>query len=49
MPAADHWNNHYQQGKGLRPVAEAEVELHTEHLGPGTGRWALDLGCGTGE
>ncbi|WP_073816615.1 class I SAM-dependent methyltransferase [Kitasatospora sp. CB01950] len=49
MPAADHWNDHYQQGKGFRPVAEAEVELLTEHLGPGTGRWALDLGCGTGE
>ncbi len=49
MPAADHWNDHYQQGKGFRPVAEVEVVLLTEHLGPGTGRRALDLGCGTGE
>ncbi|MFJ6378617.1 class I SAM-dependent methyltransferase [Kitasatospora sp. NPDC092039] len=49
MPAADRWNDHYQQGKGFRPVTEEEVALLTERLGPGAGRRALDLGCGTGE
>ncbi|MFG2846339.1 class I SAM-dependent methyltransferase [Kitasatospora sp. NPDC048296] len=49
MSAADHWNGHYQQGKDFRPVTEPEVRLLTEHLAPGTGRRALDLGCGTGE
>ncbi|MCX4758646.1 class I SAM-dependent methyltransferase [Kitasatospora purpeofusca] len=49
MSAADHWNDHYKQGKGFRPVAELEVDLLTEHLGPGNGRRALDVGCGTGE
>lgn len=49
MAAADHWNDHYQQGKGFRPVAEKEVALLAERLGPGSGRRALDLGCGTGE
>ncbi|MFI6847337.1 class I SAM-dependent methyltransferase [Kitasatospora sp. NBC_00085] len=49
MSAADHWNDHYKQGKGFRPVAEPEVDLLAEHLGPGNGRRALDVGCGTGE
>ncbi|WP_051740758.1 MULTISPECIES: bifunctional 2-polyprenyl-6-hydroxyphenol methylase/3-demethylubiquinol 3-O-methyltransferase UbiG [unclassified Kitasatospora] len=49
MSAADHWNDHYKQGKGFRPVAELEVALLAEHLGPGNGRRALDVGCGTGE
>ncbi|MFE7189302.1 class I SAM-dependent methyltransferase [Kitasatospora sp. NPDC057541] len=49
MSAADHWNDHYQQGKGFRPVTETEVALLAERLGPGAGRRALDLGCGTGD
>ncbi|MFE6868607.1 class I SAM-dependent methyltransferase [Kitasatospora sp. NPDC057692] len=49
MSAADHWNDHYQQGKGFRPVTETEVALLAKRLGPGTGHRALDLGCGTGE
>ena len=49
MSAADRWNDHYAQGKGFRPVSEQEVALLAGHLGPGAGRRALDLGCGTGE
>ncbi len=49
MSAADHWNDHYVQGKNFRPVSEQEAALLTGHSGPGPGRRALDLGCGTGE
>ncbi|MEU9044445.1 MULTISPECIES: class I SAM-dependent methyltransferase [unclassified Kitasatospora] len=49
MLDTDQWNDHYAQGKNFRPVTEQEVELLAGHLGPGAGRRALDLGCGTGE
>ncbi|MFD9595525.1 class I SAM-dependent methyltransferase [Kitasatospora sp. NPDC059973] len=49
MSAADHWNDHYKQGKGFRPVAEQEIDLLAEHVGQGASLRALDVGCGTGE
>lgn len=42
------WDAHYAGGRGFRRVIDAEVALLAEHLGPGDGRRALDVGCGTG-
>ncbi|MET7642471.1 methyltransferase, FxLD system [Streptomyces sp. NPDC005426] len=45
----DAWQEHYDDGKGFRPLREAERALLAEHVpAPGNGR-ALDVGCGTGQ
>lgn len=46
--SAEFWSNYYSQGGDFHPVREPEVELLAQHVGPGAGRSALDVGCGTG-
>ncbi|MGP3977709.1 NUDIX domain-containing protein [Streptomyces sp. 8N114] len=46
---SQEWDRHYADGRGFRPLGDAERALLTEHLAaPGDGT-ALDVGCGTGE
>ncbi len=43
-----YWEPLWAQGRRYRQLDDAERQLMKEHLGPGRGRPALDLGSGTG-
>lgn len=46
----DQWEQHYSDGKAFRPLGERERNLLAEHTPAAEGgKWALDVGCGTGE
>ncbi|MEU2395098.1 class I SAM-dependent methyltransferase [Streptomyces sp. NPDC007369] len=42
------WDAYYAAGRWFRPVMEEERELFRRVVGHGSGRSALDVGCGTG-
>ncbi|MEU3330030.1 class I SAM-dependent methyltransferase [Streptomyces albus] len=42
------WDARYAAGRRYRPVSPEEEELFRRTVGPGAGRHALDIGCGTG-
>lgn len=44
----DHWEPLWAGGRRYRQVSPAEATLLSEHLGPGRGRPALDIGTGDG-
>jgi 2-polyprenyl-3-methyl-5-hydroxy-6-metoxy-1,4-benzoquinol methylase len=44
----DYWDPLWTEGRRYRPLAPAETVLLAEHLGPGNGRPALDIGSGDG-
>ncbi|GAA5702524.1 ubiquinone biosynthesis O-methyltransferase, mitochondrial [Streptomyces avermitilis] len=46
-PAA-YWEPLWAAGRRYRQITDTEVQLLAEHLGPGRGRPALDVGCGDG-
>ncbi|MFI5690071.1 class I SAM-dependent methyltransferase [Streptomyces sp. NPDC051636] len=46
--AVDEWNAHYAAGRDFRPVTREEGGAFDLNVGPGEGRSALDIGCGTG-
>ncbi|MEW2709491.1 class I SAM-dependent methyltransferase [Streptomyces albidoflavus] len=46
--AVDEWNAHYAAGRDFRPVTNEEGTAFAANVGPGGGRSALDIGCGTG-
>ncbi|MBO8189180.1 class I SAM-dependent methyltransferase [Streptomyces spirodelae] len=49
MPVtADTWDARYAAGRRYRPVSPEEEDLFQRTVGPGAGRHALDIGCGTG-
>ncbi|WP_073736226.1 class I SAM-dependent methyltransferase [Streptomyces sp. CB02488] len=43
------WQEHYEGGRGFRPLCDAERTLLAEHVPAPEGGRALDAGCGTGE
>ncbi|GAB2992529.1 hypothetical protein GCM10023080_068030 [Streptomyces pseudoechinosporeus] len=43
-----YWEPLWAVGRRYRQTTDAETQLLAEHLGPGHGRPALDLGCGDG-
>lgn len=43
------WSRHYEDGRGFRPLGDAERALLTEHAPAPDGGRALEVGCGTGE
>ncbi|MYX38768.1 MULTISPECIES: class I SAM-dependent methyltransferase [unclassified Streptomyces] len=43
------WDEHYAAGRDFRGLTASERGLFAEHVPPGTGSRALDVGCGTGE
>ncbi|MFD6892628.1 class I SAM-dependent methyltransferase [Streptomyces sp. NPDC059957] len=45
---AAYWNPLWTQGRRYRQLDDAETRLLGQHLGPGRGRPALDIGCGDG-
>ncbi|MFF3013800.1 methyltransferase, FxLD system [Streptomyces sp. NPDC057939] len=46
----EEWQQHYADGKGFRPLGDAERVLLAEHVrAPESGGRALDVGSGTGE
>ncbi|MBA2811565.1 class I SAM-dependent methyltransferase [Streptomyces sp. KM273126] len=46
--AVDEWDAHYAAGRDFRPVTSEEGVAFDLNVGPGEGRSALDIGCGTG-
>lgn len=46
--ARDYWDPLWAEGRRYRQLAPAETTLLAEHLGPGDGRPALDIGSGDG-
>lgn len=47
--AAAYWEDLWATGSRYRTLCPAETALMDTHLGPGRGRAALDIGCGSGE
>ncbi|SBT92740.1 Methyltransferase domain-containing protein [Streptomyces sp. DI166] len=47
--AESHWDPLWAGGRRYRRMTDTESALLAEHLGPGHGRPALDIGCGDGE
>ncbi|GLW47144.1 hypothetical protein Stsp02_28060 [Streptomyces sp. NBRC 14336] len=47
--AEAYWDPLWAGGRRYRRMTDAESALLAEHLGPGHGRPALDIGCGDGE
>ncbi|MFE6847650.1 class I SAM-dependent methyltransferase [Streptomyces sp. NPDC057686] len=45
---AAYWEPLWVEGRRYRQLDEPETQLLYEHLGPGRGRAALDIGCGDG-
>ncbi|MCJ0869697.1 bifunctional 2-polyprenyl-6-hydroxyphenol methylase/3-demethylubiquinol 3-O-methyltransferase UbiG [Streptomyces sp. AP-93] len=45
---AAYWDPLWTQGRRYRRLDAVETRLLDEHLGPGRGRPALDIGCGDG-
>ncbi|CAM5617706.1 class I SAM-dependent methyltransferase [Streptomyces avidinii] len=45
---AAYWDPLWARGRRYRQLDEPETRLLDEHLGPGRGRPALDIGCGDG-
>ncbi|MGW2689802.1 class I SAM-dependent methyltransferase [Streptomyces sp. NPDC001414] len=45
---AAYWEPLWAGGRRYRPLDRLEYRLMDEHLGPGRGRPALDIGCGDG-
>lgn len=43
------WSQHYDDGRGFRPLRDSERNLITRHAAAPDGGRALELGCGTGE
>lgn len=43
------WSKHYDDGKGFRPLRDAERDLFARHAPAPEGGRALEVGCGTGE
>ncbi|MET9952812.1 class I SAM-dependent methyltransferase [Streptomyces sp. NPDC006339] len=43
-----YWEPLWHSGRRYRPLCQAEKQLVAEHLGPGEGRPALDIGSGDG-
>ncbi|MER5795808.1 class I SAM-dependent methyltransferase [Streptomyces sp. NPDC001980] len=43
-----YWEPLWARGRRYRQITDAEDQLLAEHLGPGRGRPALDVGCGDG-
>ncbi|WP_331753362.1 class I SAM-dependent methyltransferase (plasmid) [Streptomyces sp. NBC_00637] len=43
-----YWEPLWAAGRRYRQITDTEVQLLAEHLGPGQGRPALDVGCGDG-
>ncbi|MFI8182823.1 class I SAM-dependent methyltransferase [Actinacidiphila glaucinigra] len=43
------WDEHYAAGRDFRGLTASERDLLAEHVPPGSGSRALDVGCGTGE
>ncbi|MFE3518501.1 class I SAM-dependent methyltransferase [Streptomyces sp. NPDC059166] len=43
-----YWEPHWASGRRYRGIDGREETLLAEHLGPGHGRPALDIGCGDG-
>jgi ubiquinone/menaquinone biosynthesis C-methylase UbiE len=43
-----YWEPLWAQGRRYRQITDAEARLLAEHLGPGRGRPALDIGSGDG-
>lgn len=46
--ATAYWDPLWAEGRRYRPLDDLETRLLDEHLGPGRGRPALDIGCGDG-
>ncbi|WP_405591904.1 class I SAM-dependent methyltransferase [Streptomyces sp. NBC_01092] len=44
----DYWEPLWASGRRYREITDTETQLLAEHLGPGQGRPALDLGSGDG-
>ncbi|MFC9654156.1 MULTISPECIES: class I SAM-dependent methyltransferase [unclassified Streptomyces] len=42
------WDAHFAAGRDFRPVTSDESRAFDLNIGPGAGRSALDIGCGTG-
>ncbi|MEU0110610.1 class I SAM-dependent methyltransferase [Streptomyces sp. NPDC006251] len=45
---SEYWEALWAGGRRYRQITDAETQLLAEHLGPGQGRPALDVGCGDG-
>lgn len=43
-----YWEPLWASGRRYRHITDTEAELLADHLGPGHGRPALDVGCGDG-
>ncbi|WP_369203255.1 class I SAM-dependent methyltransferase [Streptomyces sp. PU-14G] len=43
------WSQHYDEGRGFRPLRDVERGLLARHAPAPDGARALDVGCGTGE
>ncbi|MEV0174516.1 class I SAM-dependent methyltransferase [Streptomyces sp. NPDC050803] len=43
-----YWEPLWASGRRYRGITDTEAQLLAEHLGPGRGRPALDVGCGDG-
>lgn len=44
----DYWEPLWASGRRYRQITNTEAQLLADHLGPGRGRPALDVGCGDG-
>lgn len=44
----DYWEPLWASGRRYRQITDTEAQLLADHLGPGRGRSALDVGCGDG-
>ncbi|MGW0206670.1 class I SAM-dependent methyltransferase [Streptomyces sp. NPDC003233] len=42
----DYWEPLWASGRRYREITDIEAQLLADHLGPGRGRPALDVGCG---
>ncbi|WP_240351366.1 class I SAM-dependent methyltransferase [Streptomyces olivoreticuli] len=45
---ATYWEELWASGRRYSPLTEPETTLLDQHVGPGRGRLALDIGCGDG-
>lgn len=44
----EYWEPLWASGRRYRQISDTEAQLLADHLGPGHGRPALDVGCGDG-